>query len=394
VKPRRSEIGEDRVVTPGPLRWVLAGGGTGGHVMPALALAERLRDAEEPVLFIGARRGLETRLVPEAGFELVALDARPLIGQSLFGRVRNLLALGRATLAARRAIRAFRADLVISVGGYAAVPAALAARLTRVPLALLEANAVPGLANRAVARFAARIFVGFEAAATRLGRGAGDPRVQTTGLPLRRSLLAAFAGASAPREPAPPLRLFVFGGSQGARQINDALVALLPRLDPKRLSIVHQTGEADRERVARAYEKAGFRAEVVAFERDMAARYRWADLVVCRAGALTVAELGLAGRAAILVPLAHVGGGEQVANARVLEACDAARVLDARGDVTEALGQALESLLDAPERLAAMGERAASTARRDAAERILEACRELVPGSPPATPRERKESGR
>ena len=153
-----------------PLRWVLAGGGTGGHVMPALALAERLREAQEPVLFIGARRGLETRLVPEAGFELVALDARPLVGQSLSARLRNLLALGRATLAARRAIRAFRADLVISVGGYAAVPASLAARLAGVPLALLEANAVPGLANRAVARFAARIFVGFEPAAARLGR--------------------------------------------------------------------------------------------------------------------------------------------------------------------------------------------------------------------------------
>jgi len=392
VKPRRSETGGASAATARPLRWVLAGGGTGGHVMPALALAERLREAEEPVLFIGARRGLETRLVPEAGFELVALDARPLVGQSLVGSVRNLFALARATLAARRAIRAFHADLVISVGGYAAVPAALGARLARVPLVILEANAVPGLANRAVARFAERIFVGFAPAAARLGRGAGDPRVQTSGLPLRRSLLAAFAGASAPREPAPPLRLFVFGGSQGARQINEALVALLPRLDPKRLSIVHQTGEADRSRVAQAYEKAGFQAEVVAFERDMAARYRWADLVVCRAGALTVAELGLAGRAAILVPLAHVGGGEQVANARVLEACDAAQVLDARGDVTEALGRALESLLDAPERLVAMGRRAASTAQLDAAERIVAASRELVTGSPPATAPEREES--
>ncbi len=365
-----------------PLRWVLAGGGTGGHVMPALALAERLRETGEPVLFVGGRRGLEKRLVAEAGFELVALDARPLLGQSVLGRVRNLFAVARATLAARRAIRAFRADVVVSVGGYAAVPAALAASLARVPLALLEANAVPGLANRAVARFAGRLFVGFAPAAARLGRGPGDPRVRVTGLPLRRSLLAAFTGAAPPREPTEPVHLFVFGGSQGARQINDALVALLPRLDPKRLSIVHQTGEADRERIADAYRAAGFTAEVTAFERDMAARYRWADLVVCRAGALTVAELGLAGRAAILVPLAHVGGGEQVANARVLEDCGAARVLDARGDVTEPLAEALESLLDAPERLAAMGERAAATARRDAAERIIEECRALVAGLP------------
>ncbi len=369
-----------------PLRWVLAGGGTGGHVMPALALGERLRDAGEPVLFVGARRGLETRLVPEAGFELVALDARPLIGQSLLGRARSLLALARATLAARRALRSFGADVVISVGGYAAVPAALAARLSGVPFALLEANAVPGLANRAVARFAGRLFAGFAPAAAGLGRGADDPRVRVTGLPLRLGLLAAFGGDPATRTPQPPLRLFAFGGSQGARQINDALVALLPRLDPKRLAIVHQTGQADRERVAEAYAEAGFDAEVVAFESDMAGRYRWADLVVCRAGALTVAELGLAGRASILVPLAHVGGGEQVANARVLEECGAARVLDARGDVAAALGEALSELQAAPERIAEMGALAAGTARRDAAERILEECRALVRerGSGPA----------
>lgn len=365
----------------GGLRWVLAGGGTGGHVTPALALAERLREAGEAVLFVGARRGMETRLVPEAGFELVALDAQPLLGRSALGRLRSLAALGRATLEARRVLRSFGAHVVISVGGYAAVPAALAARLSGVPLALLEANAgAPGLANRAVARFAGRLFAGFEPAARHLGRGPGDPRVRVTGIPLRRALLAAFAGAGAPREVEPPLRVFVFGGSQGARQINDAWVALAPRLDPARIAIVHQTGEDDRERVAKAYASANVPAEVIAFEGDMAGRYRWADLVVCRAGALTVAELGLAGRAAILVPLAHVGGGEQVANARVLEACGAARVLDGRGDVTEALAELLEELLGDPKRLAEMGKRAAGTARSDAAERILAECRELVGG--------------
>ncbi len=361
----------------GGLRWVLAGGGTGGHVMPALALAERLREAGEAVLFLGAQRGLETRLVPDAGFELVALDARPVIGQGLLGRARSALALAGSTLAARKVLREFGADRLIAVGGYAAVPGALAARLCGIPMALLEANAVPGLANRAMARFASLLFVGFEPAAARLGRGAGDPRVRVTGLPLRRSLVEAFEPGAPRREPAPPLRLFVFGGSQGARQINDAMLEALTRLDRSRLAVVHQTGGADRERVARSYAQAGVAAEVVAFERDMAARYRWADLVVCRAGALTVAELGLAGRASILVPLAHVGGGEQAANARVLEALGAARVLEGPEELAPRLAAAIEELGRDPKRLVEMGERAAETARPDAAEAILDACRGL-----------------
>jgi UDP-N-acetylglucosamine--N-acetylmuramyl-(pentapeptide) pyrophosphoryl-undecaprenol N-acetylglucosamine transferase len=361
-------------------RWVIAGGGTGGHVTPALALGQAARAAGDDCLFIGAERGLERRLVPEAGFELLTLGARPLVGRSPGERFAALAALGTSTLRAARALREFRADLVLSVGGYAAVPVTLAAVLLRRPLALLEANARPGAANRLVARRARVLFVEFEAAGRALTGRAADARVRVTGLPLRRELVTAFAGAPPPRAPTPPFRIFVFGGSQGARQINDAVLALLPRLDPARFSFVHQTGESDRERVAAGYAAAGVRGTVVAFERDMASRYRDADLVVCRAGAMTLAELALAGRAALLVPLTHTGGGEQLENARERERAGAAEVIDPARDTGEALLESLEKLVADPARLLAMGAAAARLARPDAAERILAECRALLAG--------------
>jgi UDP-N-acetylglucosamine--N-acetylmuramyl-(pentapeptide) pyrophosphoryl-undecaprenol N-acetylglucosamine transferase len=300
------------------------------------------------------------------------------VGRGPLARAGAFAALAASTALAGAALLRFAPDAVISVGGYAAMPACLAAVLLRRPLALVETNARPGTANRAVARFARRIFVEFEAAGAALAGAASDPRVRVLGLPLRRELVEAFRGAPQARAPEPPYRLFVCGGSQGARQINDALLAILPRLDPSRFEIVHQTGESDRERVAAAYAAAGFRAHVVAFERQMAARYREADLVVCRAGAMTLAELALAARPALLVPLTHVGGGEQLENARERERLGAARVIDPARDTGEALLDALEELLAAPARLQAMGKAAARLARPDAAERILAECRVLA----------------
>jgi UDP-N-acetylglucosamine--N-acetylmuramyl-(pentapeptide) pyrophosphoryl-undecaprenol N-acetylglucosamine transferase len=358
----------------------IAGGGTGGHVTPALALGEVLRERGAELVFVGAERGIEKRLVPEAGFELVLLDARPVIGRSLGERLRALAALGRATLAARALLRQRRVALVVSVGGYASVPAALAAALTRTPLALVNTDAVPGAANRLMARFADRIFAGFEGTLAALPAAAAR-RAVVTGVPLRRALRERFASAAAASgDAARPAHLFVFGGSLGARQINELMLELAKPLAEAGVEVFHQTGEADRERVAAAYQAAGTRAEVVAFERDMPRRYAWADLVVCRAGAISVAELALAGRAALLVPLGHVGGGEQFANARELERAGAARVLESRGLTLEAFGQALFPLLADRPRLVEMGARAARAARPRAAETIAEACLALAEG--------------
>jgi len=360
---------------------VIAGGGTGGHVTPALALGEAYRSLGISPCFIGSARGIESRLVPQAGFELIQLDARPLVGRSAWQRVTGLLALVRSTASAWRVLRARRTELVISVGGYASAPAGLAAALARIPLALVNPDAVPGAANRLLARFAGLICVGFPGAAEALAKRAAPERVLVTGVPLREALRKAFADvAPLEADPAAPRNLFVFGGSQGARQINDLMLAALPSLDPDNLRIVHQTGAEDRERVDAAYAAAGFQAEVLEFEPDMPQRYRWAQLVVCRAGAISVAELALSGRASLLIPLAHVGGGEQFANAAELAKRDAAQVLDSRQLGAEEFANALGALLADPARLAAMGREAAGLARPGAAEEIVGACESLREG--------------
>jgi UDP-N-acetylglucosamine--N-acetylmuramyl-(pentapeptide) pyrophosphoryl-undecaprenol N-acetylglucosamine transferase len=363
-------------------RIVIAGGGTGGHVTPALALGEVLRERGAELVFVGAERGIEKRLVPEAGFELVLLDARPVIGRGFAERIGALVALARATLSARTLLRTRKIALVISVGGYASVPATLAAALAGVPLVLVNTDAVPGAANRLLARFAARIFAGFAGTLEALPAAAAR-RASVTGVPLRRALRNKFAdAASAARVDASrPAHLFVFGGSLGARQINELMIASAKALAEARVEVFHQTGEADRERVAAAYQAAATHAETVAFERDMPRRYAWADLVVCRAGAISVAELALAGRAALLVPLAHVGGGEQFANARELERAGAARVLESRGLEPETFAKALFELLGDRARLAEMGARAAAAAKPNAAEAIAEACLALAGGT-------------
>ena len=360
------------------LTFVIAGGGTGGHVTLGLALAEAMRARGDRVLFIGSDRSLEARLVPQAGFELVALPSPQVMGRSLLGRASGVLGILRLVSRARREFKRCKADFVISVGGYAAMPSVLAAVTTRTPLAVVEPNAVPGRANRVGARFAKCVFTAFEGAAKWLG--GPSERLQCVGIPLREQLVQSIAGADA-REPKAPFHLFVFGGSQGAVQINDAVIEALPRLTEAQVEIFHQAGEADRERVANAYSEAGVDGEVVAFESDMPSRYRWADLAVCRAGALTLAELALAGLPALLVPYPHAADDHQTANARELEAVGAARLLtglDQPGRAGDRLANAALELLADPERLRDMGEAARRWARPDTAAQIVASCAALV----------------
>ncbi|MCZ6464950.1 MAG: undecaprenyldiphospho-muramoylpentapeptide beta-N-acetylglucosaminyltransferase [Proteobacteria bacterium] len=354
------------------LRWVIAGGGTGGHVTPALALGEAIRERGDEVLFMGSDRGLEARLLPQAGFDWVALGSRQVMGRGVLGRTAGVCSILAATLRAHRELRRFAADRLISVGGYASMPAVLASVFSRVPLALLEPNAVPGRSSRIAARLAKRVFVGFRVTADRLG--VRPDRVRCFGVPLRQSLVAAFGGAEPRREPAPPFHLLVFGGSQGARQINEAVMDALPRLADAPIEVFHQAGDADRERVAAAYAKSGVTAEVVAFEPNMPARYRWADLALCRAGGLTVAELALAGLPALLVPYPHAADDHQAANAHELEVAGAARMLNSRSFNADALAAALLPLLETPEELARMGAAAGRLSRPEAARHIVDEC--------------------
>lgn len=365
------------------LSWVIAGGGTGGHVTPALALAEVVSKRGDRVLFIGSDRGLEAELVPQAGFDLVALPSRQVAGRGALGRVAGALAILGAALRARRELARVGADLVVSVGGYAAMPAVVAAAVRRTPLALVEPNAVPGRANRLAARFCQRVFVGFEAASEKLPRGGDERRLRCVGIPLREALVAAFEEPPPERRPAPPYRLLVFGGSQGARQINEAVIEALPLLAKLPLEIFHQTGEPDCERVAAAYSKTGVTGRVVPFEHDMPARYRWADIALCRAGALTIAELALAGLPALLVPYPYAADDHQAANARELERAGAALRVDGPGELAlsgQRLADALGELFAEPERLVAMRTAAKEVARPRAARDVVEECVRMLGG--------------
>ncbi len=362
--------------------WIIAGGGTGGHVMPALALGEELRRQSEEVLFIGSEKGLENKLVPEAGFRLACLPSRQVMGQGLAGKLRAALGLIPTTFRAMQILRKENAKLVLSVGGYAAVPSVLAAFLLRVPLALVEPNAIPGRANRLAARLAGRIFLCFESAMTKLGGYSSNTRIHVTGVPLRRALVEAFRKNGTRRKAESPLHLFVFGGSQGARQINSALVDALALLPPSSLKIVHQTGPGELERVKSAYAAAGlseaFETELIPFEPDMLSRYRWADLVLCRSGAMTVAELTLAQLPALFVPYPYAADDHQRANAVELEKAGAGRILESADLSGEALAQILSQFIEDPSQLERMSTEAARLAQSDAATRILRICREWL----------------
>ncbi|MBW2382120.1 MAG: undecaprenyldiphospho-muramoylpentapeptide beta-N-acetylglucosaminyltransferase [Deltaproteobacteria bacterium] len=357
------------------LSFVIAGGGTGGHVTPALALGEEITSRGHQARFIGSEQGLEAELLPAAGFELVTLRSQQVMGRSLLGRAIGVLGILRQVSAARNALEQYAADIVVSVGGFAAMPTAIAAVLSRTPLVLVEPNAIPGRVNRLTAHFAKQVFVGFAAAAGHLG---GGEKVTHIGIPLRRALVDAFATAPARKAPALPLRLFVFGGSQGARQINEAMMELAPRLASRPLRVFHQTGEADRERVVRAYAEAGLEAEVVAFEHEMPRRYRESDLALCRAGALTVAELAMAGLPSILIPYPFAADDHQAANADALALAGAAHRLSSRPLDLDELESEITRLIEQPDALAPMSEAAAALARPDAARDIVEACLALL----------------
>lgn len=360
----------------GATRIVIAGGGTGGHLFPALAVADELRRRHPAaeIVFVGARRGLETTLVPATGYRLWTL---PLSGLKGTGPVRRVAGGGAAAWAVVRCmvwLSRQRPRLVIGVGGYASGPAVLAARVLRFRTMVMEQNHFPGATNRYLAPRVDAVCVPSEAARERLG-GVGT----VTGTPVRRE----FAGV-ADAGHATPASLLVFGGSRGAHSINRAMTDALPPLasmdEPPR--IVHQTGREDLESVADAYRDypAG-RYEVCDFIHDMPERLAAAQLVVCRAGASTLAELAAAGRPAVLVPYPFAADDHQRVNAEEVKRHGAALVLLDREITGLRLAGAIRELLDDPERLITMGRAARQLARPDAAQRIADVADGLLRGA-------------
>jgi len=344
---------------------LIAAGGTGGHLFPGIAVADELvrRDAGTRVVFAGTPKGLESRLVPKAGYALELLPILPLNGVGLARMLKGLLALPWGLLRSAGLVLRLRPAAVLGVGGYAGGPVTLLAALLGVRAVILEPNAKPGFTNRVLRPFARAAACAYEE--TRVAFGA---KGVLTGNPVRGGF------AALPRkEHREPLTLLAFGGSQGSRVLNCALVAALPHLPgPERLRIVHQTGPAMRDEVEAAYRTARREAEVVAFLDDMERRFGEADLVVARSGATTCAELTVAGRAAILVPFALAADDHQRTNARALEAAGASRMLEEMDLSGESLAGAVGALVEEPGRIAAMEEAARRIGRPEAAARVAE----------------------
>lgn len=307
------------------MRAILAGGGTGGHVIPALAIAQELRTRyNAEVIFVGTARGIENRLVPAAGYQLKLVEVGALKRVSVLTRLKTLTALPRAILAASQIIREFRADVVIGVGGYASGPAMLAAGLRRVPSMVFEPNVVPGFANKVAAPFARAAAVHFQETCRFF------KNCEVTGVPVRQAFFEI-----PPRPKDAPPSLLLFGGSQGARALNRAMIGALSQLYSRlpNLRIVHQTGERELPEIRAAYEAAGVPGEVSAFIGDMPSAFAHADLILCRSGASTVAEVAAAGKPAIFVPFPGAADDHQLRNAETL-ACNDAAILIPESELT------------------------------------------------------------
>jgi UDP-N-acetylglucosamine--N-acetylmuramyl-(pentapeptide) pyrophosphoryl-undecaprenol N-acetylglucosamine transferase len=358
---------------------VFAAGGTGGHLYPAIALAREFMRQVPAVraIFVGTGRAIESKIVAHEGFELVVIAARPVMGQGLRGAASGVLSLPGAIRQSLALLRKRQAALVLGVGGYASLPVLVAGRLLGLPRAVLEPNAYPGVANRVVGPMVDRVFLAFHEAS----RYFPAAKVWVTGMPVRRELL--MPAGSLPEDPTPemgPMTLLVLGGSQGARAINEAMLAALPRWEAMggRLTIVHQTGEADHARVKAAYDRAGVRAHVAPFLFDLPQVMRTADLVVSRAGAMTVAELTVCGKPAILIPLPRAIHQHQTHNARVLAQAGGAVLLPEEELSGERLAQEVASLLHDRTRLWAMAERSRRLGQPNAAESIVRHCLALI----------------
>ena len=358
---------------------LIAGGGTGGHLFPGLAVASALRQLRPDLrlAFVSAGRALESRELARAGLPLERLRVRALRGAGWLGRLRALAAVLPAVWQARGLVRRYRPGLVLAVGGYACFPLGLAAFLGRVPLAVQEQNAVPGLSNRLLSHLARVVFISFPAAERSFPRG----KARLTGNPVRPELLERLAQCAPERTPAQEcFTVLVLGGSQGAHSLNQALMQALPELARRRerLRFFHQTGPADQAQVEAAYRRAGFQARVEAFFSDMGRLYALAHLVICRAGAGTLTEVLAAGRAAVCVPYPFAAGDHQTANAQALVEAGAARLVPDRELDGPRVAALIAEFMDNPEHRRGLEKAAAALARPRAARDIAQACLQLM----------------
>lgn len=357
------------------MRVIIAGGGTGGHLFPGVALAEEITTRQEgnQVLFVGTARGIEARIVPQLGYALELIPVEGLKGKGLRSRFRGVSKLPRALLRSWQILSKFKPDLALGVGGYASGPLVLVAWLRGIPTAVLEQNTVPGMTNRILGKVVRFVFVMFEDS-----RAFFPPsKVKVYGNPIRRQLLENFLRVRESREGR--FSLLVLGGSQGAHGLNRALSEAAPQLALiEGLRIVHQTGKNDEAMVREAYQASGVDAEVVVFIDNMSHAYEEAHLVICRAGATTLAELMVAKRASVLVPFPFAADNHQELNARAMVKAGASKMVRESERSSSLLAEMVAELAGDPAQRSEMERAARQAGRPEAAREIMDACAELL----------------
>lgn len=361
------------------MRLIIAGGGTGGHLFPGIAIAEEFkgRDAVNEVLFVGTEKGIEARVLPKLGWSLRFISAEGIKGKGVLARIRAVYKLVPGLFESIRIMKAFNPGIAIGVGGYASAPLLLAARFLGVRTAIHEQNALPGVTNRMLGKVVDRVFVTFPDSARFFHEG----KVVVSGNPLRKEIVAGLERSAVGSQQSEKKTILIFGGSAGAHRINMATLEMIGQInDPARWKIIHQTGEKDYKEVKEGYIEADWQADVRTFIDDMAAAYSAADLIICRAGATTVAELTAAGKPAILIPYPFAADDHQRVNAESLVKAGGAVMLLEKELTGERLAEAIERLLDDTEMLKKMGERARKLARLNAAKLVVDGLYKLVNG--------------
>ena len=347
------------------MKILIAAGGTGGHIFPGIAIAKEIlrRDAESAVLFVGTTRGLETKIVPENDFQLALINSAGLKNVGLMGKLKGLAILPKSFLEAGQIIREFAPDVVVGAGGYVSGPVLMTASLMRIPTLIMDSNALPGYTNRRLARFVDKAALTFSEALPYFGK-----KGIVIGNPVRREFFDVPA-----KTRGEDFNLLIFGGSQGARAINNTMTETLAELPKDNLKITHQTGEGDFERIRELYKRAGRGdADVRPFISEMVREFAKADLIICRAGATTCAELAAAGKASIMIPLPTAADDHQRKNAEALQNAGAARMILQKDLNTAKLAEEIKDLINAPEKITEMEKAAKKLAKRDAAERTVD----------------------
>ena len=360
------------------MRCVIAGGGTGGHLFPGMAIAEAFvgREKGNEILFIGTEKGLEARILPGGKFPLRTIKVKPIQGKSLLEKVKAIWNLPMAISEACSILKEFQPQLVLGVGGYASGPTLLAAFFLGMKRAIQEQNVMPGMTNRILKWFSQRIFVSFEEAKEYFP----DRKTVVTGNPIRKEFFVSLKKDQEGMKKKDRFTLLIFGGSAGAHRINQAMIEALDRLQgiKSSLKIIHQTGEKDLDFVSEAYREKGFEALVRPFFEDMATTYQVSDLVICRSGASTVAELAVCGKAALLIPYPYAAHHHQLINAKKLVDLGAARMILDQELNGRAIAQTILQLYDHPEERVRMEETIQRLGKPRAAEEIVDHCYALL----------------